>query len=269
MKVRNPSDGRVHFSQLKNFGRSPAHYKTACERPWQPTRAMRIGTVAHRIILGARPGHEITIWDGDRRGKAWMEFAAEHKGEEIITMTEVVEAQAIADSALASPVLAELLEGARCEVPLAWTDAGIECATAGVDILRDRDGVLADLKTCNTTEPRRWSAQALSMSYHAQLAFADTGARANGFAPRRHLLIGIEATPPHCVVVLELTPAMLAEGRKAIVLWLERLRSCEENDCWPGYTDSVVALDLPPWMAGDDVEGDVLEGEGELLEAAS
>ena len=263
MKIRNPIDGRVHFSQLKQFARSPAHYRVACERPWQPTRAMRIGTIAHRLILGARPGHEITIWDGQRKGSAWLEFKLANAGKEIVTMDEVVEAQAIADAALLSPVLVELLEGARCEVPLTWTDARIECATSGVDILRDRDGTIADLKTCSTTEPRRWAAHAVAMSYPAQLAFADAGARANGFEPRRHLLIGIEATAPHCVVVLELTPAMLAEGRKACTLWLERLRSCEENDVWPGYTDAVVPLDVPDWMAAS--EDDEIEIDEEAL----
>ena len=39
---------------------------------------MRIGSATHRLVLGDGPGKRIVRYDGDRRGKAWQEFAAAH-----------------------------------------------------------------------------------------------------------------------------------------------------------------------------------------------
>ena len=263
MKIRRP-DGCVHYSDLTRIAASPLHYKCAVERAGSRvvTRGMRIGTIAHRLILGARPGHQIVTWDGQRRGKAWDAFRTEHEAQadDIVTLDECIEAQAIADAALEHPALAELVhgDGMQFEVPLRWLDAGIECATSGVDILGR--GILCDLKTTRTVDPEQLQRQAFRSLYHGQLAFYLEGARQNGHRVERVCLAAIEALPPHDVVVLDADPALLEEGRRDVVLWLERLRACEADDYFPGRAAQPVPWGLPIWkLAGLDAE----QGEGD------
>jgi hypothetical protein len=257
-KIRH-ADGTVHFSQLKQMARSPAHYKVACETPFVPSKSMRVGTIAHRLILGARDGHRIVCFDGDRRGKAWTAFAAEHRDSEIVTGSEWLQASAIAAAVSRDPVAQRLLDGSKFEVPLKWKDAGFACSTEGVDFIGF--DFLGDLKTTSTTQPAKWSRQAFSMVYYAQLAWYQNGARANGHKIRACYALGVETTPPFAVVSLEATTELLELGRREIVLWLERLRTCEDNDHWPTYVDASIPWEPPAWMAEAGAEGD----DGEAL----
>lgn len=241
----------VNFSTLKHMAQSPAHYRAALERPIEPTRAMRIGTATHRMVLGDGPGRRIVRYEGERRGKAWDAFAAEHATADILTATEWAEAEATARAVQASDAARQLLDGARYEVPLQWRMAGLECQTGGVDVLGD--GYLCDLKTCASAEPRAMGRDAISRQYHAQLAFYRFGARANGHRVDACYLICVESAEPHCVTVLRVSDALLDAGERSCMLWLERLRQCQEANEWPGYTQAVLDLEPPPWMVeGDD-----------------
>lgn len=270
MKRIRHRDGTVHFSDLSRMAQSPAHYKASVERPAEArtvTSSMRVGTVAHRIVLGARLHHEIEFWDGDRRGNAWKAFEAEHAGAEIVSRSEWIKADEIATSALTDPALQPLLEapGARTEVPLAWTCGGIECSTGGVDLIAP--GLLVDLKTTRTCDLRRWPSHAFAMQYHAQLAFYLDGAVSLGLLEpdARVICAGIETAPPYAVTPLLLTPGLLDLGRRSYCLWLERLRSCEENDMWPSYTEALVEWDVPEWLKDAELG---LEHEDDGEEAA-
>ena len=237
----------INFSSLKHMALSPAHYRLACDTPFEPTRAMRIGSATHRLVLGDGPGKRIVRYDGDRRGKAWQDFAAAHADADILTASEWDEAERIAQAVHRSAAARQLLDGARYEVPLRWTMAGLECQTGGVDVLGT--GYLADLKTCATTEPRALMRDVVQRQYHAQLAFYRAGARANGHTVAACYLVCVESSAPHCVVVLRISDALLDAGERACHLWLERVKACQESDTWPGYTEAVLDLDAPPWMS--------------------
>lgn len=40
----------VRFSQLKWMSRSPAHYRYYLEQPFEPTKAMRLGTAVDALL---------------------------------------------------------------------------------------------------------------------------------------------------------------------------------------------------------------------------
>ena len=245
----------VHFSNLKQFALSPAHYKQSIDAPFEPTRGMRIGTVVHHLVLGPSNIRPLIKFDGDsRRGKEWTSFKAAHPEKEIVTATEWEEAIPMAEAVLRDPVAAGLLKGARTEIPLEWDDAGIKCATRGVDVIGD--GFLADLKTTTCTEPQAWTRHATKLLYHCQMSWYENGAKSNGIDVSRGLkLIGVESSAPYAVTVLNLGEAVRLQGRKSLTIWLERLRTCLENDFWPAYAQSEVEFELPAWM-GDDEGGE-------------
>lgn len=250
-KIRRP-DGRVSFSHLKHMARSPAHYRCAVEQPREPTRAMRVGTVVHRLVLGERPGHLVKRFEGEaRRGKEWLAFVEANPGAELVTAPEWAEAEDIAAAVMSDPVATALLQGTATEAALEWEDAGTECGTSGVDFIGR--GLLGDLKITTNVEPEKWQRHALNMLWHAQVVWYRNGARANGRDVSRGLfLLGVENTPPFVVTALELSEPVIELAEKTIALWLEKLRVCEENDFWPGYVQSPVPMVLPAWMGGDD-----------------
>lgn len=237
--LRNPDDGRVHFSDLKQFARSPMHYRHAVTTTREATRAMRVGTIVDRLLLG---GKAPPVFEGDRRGKEWKAFEAAHAGQEIVTRAEFDDAEPIAVAALADPLARQYLAGQH-QVRLEWEMLGVRCSTRGVDCVGD--GWISDLKITSTTEPSRWIWHARRMHWHAQLAWYAAGCAANNIDTSRGLfLVGVEAAPPHPVTVLRLSPRALEEGQRCCHLWLEQLRACEATGMWPGYAQSVCDLDF-------------------------
>ena len=236
--LRHP-DGCVHFSDLKQFARSAAHYRHAVANPRESTRVMRIGTLVDRLVFG---GELPPIWYGEKRqGNEWKAFALRHAGKDICTQAELDEARPIAAAVKEDPLAQEYLAGSP-QVPLRWTMMGVECATRGVDLVGA--GFIVDLKVTATTEPERWKWHARRMLYLAQLAFYREGCRQMGIDTSKGLfLCGVEAAAPHPVTVLRLSERALAEGEKCIHLWLEQLRACEASGKWPGYCQSVIELD--------------------------
>lgn len=244
----DPLAGDVHFSDLKMMDLSPAHYVAACAEKFEPSRTMRVGTVVHHLVLGPNHIRPLVRYDGERKGNAWKAFEAEHPGCEIVTAAEWSDAEPIAAAVIADPQAQRIIEGARREMSLTWESAGIKCATRGIDIVGA--GLLADLKKTSCTEPRSWQRHAIKLWYHAQMAWYEEGAKANGLDTSKGLfLIGVEDVAPWAVTCLRLTPPVIAHGRKSITKWMERLRLCRENDHWPTYTQTVVDFELPVWLA--------------------
>ena len=250
MKLRS-KDGHAHFSDLKYFAASPLHYKHHILEPKPATRAMRLGTCAHAHLLGQRPGLPLRIFEGkSRRGKDWDAFEADALAEnaEIVTVAEWELGRAIANATRTDPVAAKLLDGARFEVPIQWNEGGVTCSTWGLDVLREDEGVLADYKSTRTAHPRQLQNHAIGMQWHAQLAMYRRGMLALGMRCDRVLLIATESSAPHATTVLEMSPELLEEGDKIVTAWIEQLRSCEENDHWPSYTEHVEPWTPPAWM---------------------
>jgi hypothetical protein len=48
-----------------------------------------------------------------------------------------------------------------------------------------------------------------------------------------------------------LTPKRLEYGDRLCTLWLEQFRVCVDNDTWPGYSESIVDLDVPDYLDED------------------
>lgn len=250
MKVRH-DDGTVHFSDLKQFALSPAHYVHSCTQKWVSTRPMRVGSIAHHIVLGPHKKRPIVLYEGgDRRGKDWLSFEAAHVGSEIVTLSEWGDAEATAMAVKADPVALSILNGAQYELPAAWEMDGFDCSTDGIDIVGP--GYIAELKVTNSAEPDAWMRHATRMLYHAQMAFYSEGARANGADVKECYIIGVEDSPPYPVTVLRLTPATLDAGRKSCAMWLERLRACEAAAAFPGYAQAPIDFVLPEWMTGGE-----------------
>ena len=257
-------DGTVHFSNLKKLALSGVQYLHSVNTDFEPTSDMKIGSVVHYLILGARPGAKRLVkFDGKwRRGKEWEAFAEKNADAEILTATEWEEAVLIAEAVTRSPVAQRRLKNARFEVPLKWEENGIPCSTDGVDIIPLGDD-LGDLKTTRCTHPETFKRQCFNMNYAQQLAFYRRGARANGIAVKDLFILGVENRAPYEVVELLLTEDLIDHADRSVSLWLEDLRrnmlAIPEPQSiydWPGYAEAPVQWDVPPWMklGGEEIQ---------------
>jgi hypothetical protein len=255
--------GPLHFSTLSRMARSPAHVRHAmvASTDRETTRDMRIGVIVHHIVCGAHKRRPLVRYPGEeRRGGDWKLFERSTKAAnaltEIVTEREWAHAEPIACAVLADPVAAPLILGSRREVALEWEDAGIKCATDGIDGVNDAKRAIWDLKFTGTSaEPASFSRHGSRMGYHAQMAWMENAAHQNGIPTDGGVyLIAVEDVEPHVVTVLRCGPDVLAAGRKTYVKWMERYRQCLENDSWPGYAQGIADFELPAWLD---------EGEGE------
>jgi hypothetical protein len=230
--------GPVHFSSLKHMSQSPLHYRYFLDHPVEETRGMRVGAVAHAIVLGGR----YHACPHDRRAKGWREFQAAHDdGATIVTPTELADANAIAEAVKADPVVRDLLRGTYAtEQDRAWKYLGRDCA-GRIDILAP--DFLADLKVSNSAQPGRFGIQSWRMYYHAQIAWylrgVDRPLTSAGY------MIVVEDEPPYPVVLRQCTQSLLETGEQQYHAWMETLLCCELADRWPGYAESVVPIDVP------------------------
>jgi len=249
----------LRFSVLREMGRSPAHalYAMAHERPDTP--AMRLGRLAHAIVLGTPTG---PIWTGDRRGKAWGDFKEQHQGEDIVTDSEYSTATEIAAAINANPEAHALVaetpdQPMFFERTLHFAFAGRACrATPDVfDAL-----TLTELKSTYDASPARFPFHAIRMGYHAQIAWQKDAIRAAGLpVPERLSIVAVETRPPYAVAVFGVTPRAEDFGRRLYRTWIEQFLVCEASNDWPSYGPGVI--DAPE----DAIE---LEIGGETLEVA-
>jgi hypothetical protein len=251
MKSRRP-DGAVHFSDLKQLALSPAHYLNKIAEEHSQTPSMIIGTGCHRMVLGGPP--IVVFPHDDRKAAGWKAFKEEHepRGFFIMTRKEHAVAAEMANSVQSHPVAADILKGARCEVSIEWHELGMKCQTGGVDFLRA--DLFGDLKTTMTSDPNRFSRMIINMHYHCQLAFYESGLKQNGYAAGTPYIIAVENKPPYPTTVFRLTDQVMDLARRTVSLWLEKLKLAEDNDLWPGYTQAIVDVDVPPWMGAEVVE---------------
>ena len=246
----------VHWSALSRMRQSPAHYRHYLDAKFKPTPAMLLGTIVHQIILGAREGKAVVIYEDARRGKAWTDFKAEHEGDEIVTRPEYDKAELIAEAVLANETVAGMLKHCAVERSMCWTINGRECA--GTPDL-SHSSLVADLKVTASADPRKVAWHARDMGWLGQLAWYDNAMTVNGDDSERAMyIIAVESKPPHCVTPMMLTTAAENEGRRLWRSCWERLAVCEENNDWPGYVRGIAALDVPEEMTltidGEEVE---------------
>lgn len=258
---------RTHWSTLKHFSKSPAHFRWWETHEPEDSDSLKRGRVVDMAVFEPeRFGVEVAKWDGDvRRGKRWDEFQAEHRGQEICTETEYDKAVALGAAIRNSPEARPFLTGGKAQQSILWTVtqpsigelAGYEIACKGrIDYLTPT--ALIDLKTTRDASFAGFSRECAKYRYAAQLSmYRDGLVKATGLKLPVYI-IAAEAEPPYVVQVFHLPPAVLDKGREEYRAHLDSLGHCRATGCWPSYFDGPVDLTLPSW-SDDNVDSFGLE----------
>jgi len=252
----------VSKSHLDLVARSPLHYWARYLDPNriepEPTPAMLMGTALHTHVL------ELDQWDQryvmapegiDRRtkqGKAeWEAFTVASTGRTVLSKADADTVMRMARSVYAHSAAAMLLAMAgKAETTWMWTDetTGLECKCRP-DWLTDDHRLIVDLKTTEDASPRGFQKSVATWRYFVQSSWYLDGVQAaSGTRPDQFIFIVVEKKPPYAVAVYAADADMIAAGAKQARLDLDTLAVCKAADAWPGYSDQIETISLPPWM---------------------
>ena len=267
----------IGSSDLREFARSPAHYRHHATAEDDPTPAMKLGTATHLAILepgafadsyavlGECEGH---FKDGRPCSYAakvlrWgHSFCGRHDpGEddeapiEIITAEHHERCMAMAKAVREHPEAAKLIHGPGVREASATFEAcGVACRIRP-DVLT-RTGIHVSLKTTGDAGPETFGRHAGRMGYHTQLAFYRLGLLALGVDLKATVVVAVESSPPYVPAVYIVEEADLDAAAVEVERLLHRFAMCKAEDDWPGYGPGMTVLRFPPWLFPHQEEND-------------
>ena len=253
----------ISKSKLDSIARSPLHfwhrYISPDAQPAEPTPAMEFGTAVHSIILepdlfnseyALAPSTSRTTKAGK---EAWAEASASGKKligadtlESLLAIRESVFSHPIAKKALEAPGIAESSIFATDPA----TDLELKCRP---DYLTNSNWII-DLKTTIDASLTEFQRSVSKYRYHVQSAHykkvveLDRGTPIQGF-----IFVVVEKTAPYAVQVFQASPTLLQTGdheaSRNLADLAHALVQYPPDKPWPSYTDALVELNPPAWMA--------------------
>ena len=257
----------------------PAKFRWAMDNERKPKKEWDFGHVAHHLVLGK--GTEFVVLDPAVHGlKAdgciaekpsatakWKAAAAEARkqGRTPISLDDLTRAQAMALKVLAHPTACHMFAEGRAEVALYHTDPETGVQLRGRLDWLEPNGDIADYKTSTTANPAELIRKFWTLSYFMQAAWYRDLAVALEIAENPGFRFVVqEKEPPFVVTVVEYDDQAIAEGRRLNRQAVRLYADCLERGQWPGYSDDVVPISLPGWIARQ-VEAAVDQQEAEHL----
>lgn len=248
--------GSLSASGAKKILACPARYHYERDHPVYKG-VFDVGSAAHKLVLGTGPDIAVIGAPDWRTAKAKAERdAARAAGKTPVLEPEYEVVQEMALAIRQHPVAAALLDperGGQAEQSLFWQDAeyGI-WRRARLDWLPSTPApgrfIITDYKTCAAADKASITKAVGNYGYHQQDAWYTDAVRALGLADDpAFLFIFQEKTPPYLITVAQLDYDAVQAGRLANQLAMERYRDCTEAGKWPGYSDDIELISLPPW----------------------
>jgi hypothetical protein len=238
----------VSSTGLKEILKSPAHFKSLKAEERLDTTALRFGRLVHLRLLEPDV-FTLTVAiepkaDGrTTAGKAIKaQFATDSIGKEIISEAEAEKLEAIAHAAKHNKLASNIFGKGLAELSVYWTDeeTGVLCK-ARADLLHT--GVIFDLKTCYSAQPKEFQKAIASYQYHLSAAFYLDGFQT--VTEVKHFSwIALEKEAPYCFGFYAADQELLNAGRAEYQRALARYAECEKSGEWPGYEQAFVNITL-------------------------
>lgn len=243
--IIDPRSLPVRVSRLKKMALTPKHYFEACQgNVDEPTLAMRFGTLGH-ARLWPEAAVPYAIYDGERRGHAWKDFAAKHADKQIFTIKEVDRADDLAEAIDKHPDASKLVRLGEPERHIEWSYLD-RAFSSRLDVYGP--STVVELKTCRSSHPDWFVRDGIRLGHHVQCAaYRLAVAHLTGKRPQDIdvVIVAAESARPHVVTVFEMEDDDLLQGERALRAWMERLLVCEAANHWPGYVEQRVRFHVP------------------------
>lgn len=238
----NPALGSTSLKTLAT--KTPAHWKWEQSHP-KTSDAFDLGTVVHSITLEGDDS-SVAVVDADSwRTKAAQEERdlARLQGKTPLLKADWTTARRMRDSILAHPLAKAALTSHRAETSIFWEEDGIELKCRPDAWIT---GIVTDLKTCVSADPRKFGKVAHEFGYHQSNALYVDGVKAATGEDVDFAFILCEKVEPYLVSVVELDVEAVMIGRQLNDRAKRIYRQCMETREWPGYPPSN-PIPLPSW----------------------
>ncbi len=263
------ADPRLSSHRLGIFKRSPQHFRHALEHPSPSTPAMIFGSQLHaRVLEPQRYAERMQIVDmKSKSAKAYKDAVADVGADWVALAHEAQQIEDMRASVIAHPTASKLLEDcSNLELSAFW-EQPTWCSQSGeetsVQMKARLDGVMiagggkpggtiVDLKTTRDASPREFGKAVHNYGYLLQAAVYVTAARAclgrdDHLEDWRVVLIAAEKEAPYAIACYEISGMALRKGMAEVEDLLSRFATCQLSGEWPGYTDGIEPVVLPPW----------------------
>ena len=241
-------------SSLKIFSKSAAHYLASTEEQHEPSDAMILGSVFHAIML--QPNEAKNLYavklkvDGrSKEGKAYNEnFALENAGKFIINVEQEAQLMAMKTSILGHPKASVLLAHSDYrELPVFGTyptPYGDVRLKGLIDAYDSKDGIVNDIKTCESASPEDFKRAIWDRRYDFQdvqygWLLENAGKPVNQFN-----FICVEKKPPFAVAVYSISAESLLKSAGRWEDLVIEFGACTSSGIWKAYSDEVIELSL-------------------------
>ena len=243
----------VSCSGLKHLLRSPAHYQTYLNSPFDDKP--NIGTALHCAVLEPEVFEKTyAFYSGDRRGKAFGAFVEENPGKIVLSEKEWITVQRMLKAIMTFDEypLWEALRASRREMSVFWTDeeTGVQCRVR-FDAICSPFAIL-DLKTTTDARPDQFIKQAVRLDYDLQAAMYTEAARRFTGELMEFNFIAVEEDEPNGIWLMPAGQSMLDNGWAKFRKALETYKRCTETGRWPNYTNARTTLEMPRYALVKD-----------------
>lgn len=228
----------------------PAKFKQWLDNPEPASKALELGTAAHKLVLDDGP--ELILVDADtwNTDAIKAEVAAIRAAGDIpLKRHELEQVRAMAAALRADEKAAQLLEpgSGLAEMSAFWEDNGT-WRRCRFDWLRN-DGQIVDYKTARSCRREDLEKAFHEHGYAQQQGWYEDGGEALGVADaeRPMQFVVQEKDPPYLVVVTTCDPMARGIGRHLNDIALNTYAVCRERGEWPGYLPNPM-IALPSWV---------------------
>ena len=224
---------RLSYSALSAFGKSPNHLLRYWSKKFEPTSAMMLGSLIHKIILEPDDfDNDYAVFEGTRRGKVWEGFKTENEGKELVTIKEYDIANYVVEQSKNNKTFMDLLmRTSQTEKLITWKSQGIEFK-GFVDMVGDT--FIADIKT-TTDAGDKFQRDITYNDYKMQAAMY-----LECFPDKDFYIIAIEKSGAFNVQVYKFSNSMLLQGRNKYLNLTEKYK--EWNGEKESYYDGIIEI---------------------------
>ncbi len=270
--VKNPIDYFKHpaisNSKLGWYKQSPAHYKYFQEHGTEDKPAYLIGSATHTVlfepekfdktyhVLDESKRPVLLLPNGNRadfrnaENSKWRKDILDAYPHKIIITTEEYDMiMSMMQQLQKNSQAVELLQECEFEKEVYWIDptTGLACKKK-MDI--SGSAHRADYKTTDCADPYKWQRKAWGFDYYRQAGFYDLDEH------KEFWFIAQEKVAPYGVSVHKCTDDMLNYGKDESMKLLGQIKSCQDENYWPGYEiktpidskDDFFEFDIPGWV---------------------
>tara|TARA_B100000424_G_scaffold52771_1_gene37785 strand:- start:4467 stop:5192 length:726 start_codon:yes stop_codon:yes gene_type:complete len=231
---------RLSYSALCALKKSPNHLLKYWEGKTKVTDAMWFGSIIHKLLLEPDSfNDDYAIFTGARRaGKDWQEFKAVNQDKQIIKLSELDDANAIAKNALQNPIFKNLMQNkVHTEKEVTWNHAGIDFK-GFVDLESKIDGrtIVCDIKT-TTDAGKRFQRDLIYNDYKIQAAMY-----LENYDDADYYIIAVETISPYNVQVYRLGYNIISQG------YIEYCNLVDKYNNWNGkpvgYSNDIIDIEI-------------------------